>query len=74
MTETLSEPAWITGSDGIRRPARREDTTERDNLIIRLRNQGLTHRAIAEQAGCSQMTARRVVQRAREAAEAAIAS
>lgn len=68
MTEQLIEPDWITGSDGKRRPARQRDTTDRDNLIIRLRNQGMAQRAIAEQAGCSQTTVALTLQRARKAA------
>ena len=68
MTGQLAEPEWITGLDGRRRPARRTDTTERDELIRARRAEGLSLRAIALQAGCSHFTVARVLRLAREAA------
>lgn len=64
----LDEPDMITGLNGVRHPARRLDTSERDALIIGLRSAGLSWRAIAAQAGCSHFTVGRVIRRAREAA------
>lgn len=60
-TKRLSKPPMITGLTGKPYPARRGDTTERDALIRELRGQGLSWRAIAARAGCSNGTVGRVL-------------
>lgn len=59
---------WCFGLDGKWRPNRRHDTTQRDALIIRLHEQGMSVRGIAPAAGCSAGTVHRVLKLAREAA------
>lgn len=59
---------WILGEDGRVRPARRYDTTVRDQLIVEMRGQGKSLRAIADAAVCSTGTVHRVLARAEAAA------
>jgi DNA-binding NarL/FixJ family response regulator len=49
------------GRDGKLRPDRRIDTTQRDALILKLRAEGKSLRAIATEAGCSVGTVHRVI-------------
>jgi transposase len=55
----LIVPYWV-GLDGKARPARKFDTSGRDALIIRLRTEGKSLRAIATAAKCSVGTVHRV--------------
>lgn len=51
------------GTDGKLRPNRRFDTTERDRLILDMRAEGSSVRAVAEAVGCSVGTVHRIVKR-----------
>ena len=54
-------PQKTIGLDGKLRPARRGDTTKRDQEILKLRMQGMSLRAIASKLGCSVGTVHRVI-------------